>query len=322
MVMSADLNKTLGLKDGRIFVHAWGGWPDEEGINENSVGSTFGVNALAVNNRSLDVVELFYEGRFLTDDLTLAIGKMDFTGIFDASAYADNECCQFLNFSFVNDPTIPFPQQGLGFVLNWDVTDWWYLKVGMADAEADNRETGFKTTFGGEDFFFYVLETGIKYGDGTYRFGIWTDGRDKTRLDRDDQITHGDTGFYMSFDKMLYKENSEPNDTQGLGGFFRYGWANNKFNSITNFFSIGFQYQGLIEGRDDDVLGVGYSRGTFSNRDTEEFPEDYESVIEIYYNAQITPWFHLSPNIQFVSNPGGSSAKDATVLGLRAKVTF
>jgi porin len=318
--MSADLKKLLGFQDGMIFVHAWGGWPDEEGIDALSIGSAFGVNAHAIGNRSLDVVELFYEGRFFRDDLTLAIGKMDFTGIFDTSAYANDECFQFLNSSLVGNPTIPVPQQGLGFVLNWAMTDWWYLKGGITDAQADSRETGFKTTFGGEDYFFYILETGITHEDGTYRFGMWVDGQDKARLNSDVQTTHGDTGFYMSLDKMLCKENSDANDTQGLGGFFRYGWANSKFNSITNFFSLGIQYQGLFEGRDEDIFGLGYSRGTFSNYDAANYPEDYESVVEVYYNAQITPWFHLSPSIQYITNPG--TAPDATVFGLRAQVTF
>lgn len=320
--MSADLNKLLGLKDGKVFVHGWGGWPDEEGIDALSVGSAFGVNALAIGNRSMDIVELYYQGHFIRDDLTLAVGKMDFTGIFDNSAYANDECCQFLNGSFVNNPAIPFPEQGLGFVLNWDVTDWWYLKGGMADARADRRTAGFKTTFSHDAAFFYILETGISKWDGTYRFGIWIDDKNKPRFG-EDKSHHGDVGFYTSLDKMLIKKNNDPNDKRGLGGFFRYGWADSRYNSIASFFSLGFQYLGLFEGRNDDVLGVGYSREYFSNHDAADFPEDYESVIEIYYNAQITSWFHLSPNIQYITNPGGAAnVKDATVLGLRAQITF
>jgi porin len=320
--MSVDLKK-LGFQDGMIFMHGWGGWPDEEGIDALSVGSEFGVNAITVGNRSFDIVELFYEGHLFSDSLTFAVGKMDFTGIFDTSAYANDECCQFLNGSLVNNPAIPFPEQGLGIVLNWDITDWLYLKGGVADAQADSRETGFKTTFCDEDYFFYVLETGITHEDDTYRFGMWIDGQDKEKLNDSTQSVHDDTGFYISLDKMLYKESSEPNDSQGLGGFFRYGWANCQLNAITNFFSLGVQYQGLFDGRDDDIFGIGYSRGTFSNYDAADYPEDYESVVEIYYNAQITPWFHLSPNVQYIANTGGSgTTKDATVFGLRAQVTF
>ncbi|AQQ09543.1 Carbohydrate-selective porin [Sedimentisphaera cyanobacteriorum] len=64
--LSADLDKLLGLKNSRLFIHGWGGWPDTEGIGGHSVGSQWGVNALSVGNRSMDIVEFFYEGISLT----------------------------------------------------------------------------------------------------------------------------------------------------------------------------------------------------------------------------------------------------------------
>jgi porin len=239
------------------------------------------------------------------------------TGVFDASAYADCECTQFLNAAFVDDPTIPFPQYSLGIVLTYDLTDSWYLMGGIADAQADGRETGFRTTFGDEDYFFYALETGITAGNGTYRVGLWNDPQPK-----DGDNKRDDAGVYTSCDWMLHKENSDPEDSQGLGGFFRYGYAPSKKNDITNFFSLGLQYQGLFDGRDDDVFGVGYGRGFFSNT-ASDYTKDYESVCEAYYNAQFTPWFVFGPSIQYVANPGGSNtAKDAVVFGLRVRMKF
>jgi len=328
--LSAELGKLLGIEGGSLFLHGWGGWPDTEGIDGHSVGSAWGINALSVGNRSMDIVEFFYEGPFFGDNLTLAIGKLDFTGIFDASEYADDECCQFLNASLVDDPAIPFPEQGLGFVLNWDITDSWYLMAGVADAQADSRETGFKTTFHNKDYFFYAFETGKTLNmdsangsmPGTYRIGMWIDSQDKERFSDNGQTHRDDTGFYTSCDQMLYKENANIEDTQGLGVFFRYGWADDKVNEVTNFWSIGLQYQGLFEGRDEDVMGVGFAHGTFSD-DATDYIEDYESVLEVYYNAQVTPWLSLSPSIQYVANPGGGkNAKDAVVIGLRAQMIF
>ena len=78
----------------------------------------------------------------------------------------------------------------------------------------------------------------------------------------------------------------------------------------------------MLEARDDDVLGVGYAHGFFANTAISTYPEDHESAWEVYYNAQVTPWFNLSPSIQYVANPGGSkTAKDAIILGLRAQIT-
>ncbi len=50
---------------------------------------------------------------------------------------------------------------------------------------------------------------------------------------------------------------------------------------------------------------------------------DYEAVLELTYRAQITPWFALQPDVQWIIHPGGSTAiDDALVIGLRAAVSF
>ncbi len=332
--MSADLQRLLGWESGTIFLHLEGGWPDEEGIDALSVGSVFGVNADAIGNDNILVKQLYYEGPVFSDNLTLMIGKIDFTGVFDCSAYADDECSQFLNAAFVDDPTIPFPAYSLGVVLNWDITDSWYLLGGIADAQADNRETGFRTTFHDEDYFFYVLETGKRIQlnsangpmPGAYRVGMWVDGQDKARFSNSKNY-RDDIGVYLSCDQMLYKENSDADDSQGLGVFGRFGYANSDLNPIGNFWSIGLQYKGLLEGRDDDVAAIGFAQGIFSDyagaNDGGNYTENHENALEIYYNAQVTPWLSLSPGIQYISNTGGDkTVKDAVIFGLRAQITF
>jgi porin len=275
----------------------------------------------------------------LDEDLILRVGKIDLTGgfrcrgclvAFDASAFANDETSQFLNGALVNNPTIPFPDYGLGVAAFYNPGDSGYISGAVADAQADGRTTGFSTTFHGEDYFFYILETGLTCElasangplVGAYRFGLWNDPQPKAHSDASKNY-RDDVGFYTSCDQMLFKENNLPEDLQGLGAFFRYGHAPSKTNDITNFFSAGFQYQGLFEGRDDDVLGAGFARGNFSNRAAATYPEDSETALEVYYNAQITPWLNISPSIQYISNPGGSgTASDAVVIGLRAQMLF
>ncbi len=329
--LSADLEKMLGIRGGLLFIKGWGGWPDT-GIDEKTVGSAWGINGLSIGNRSMDIVELFYEGPLFNDNLGIMIGKLDFTGLFDATEYADDECTQFLNMAFINDPVIPFPEQGLGVALNWNITDSLYLMAGATDAQADSRETGFRTAFQGEQNFFYVLEGGKfleinslnGYMPGTYRFGFWIDQQDKDSMSTGKTIRN-DSGFYLSFDQMLYKEDSRPNDSQGLGCFARYGWANSEYNSITNFFSLGLQYQGLFAEKNYDVCGLGYSRGFFSNRDSINYPEDYESVLEAYYNFHLSPLLIISPSMQYITGPSngeGSEISDAFVIGIRLTMMF
>ncbi len=328
--VSADLQKLLGIESGSLFVHVEGGWPDTEGIDGVSVGSAFGVNADAIGNRTMDVIELFYEGTIFDDALNLKVGKIDFTGIFDTSAYADDETSQFLNGAFVDDPTIPFPDYSLGVVLCYNLTDSWYIMGGVADAQADRRTTGFGTAFDGKGYFLYIFEIGLAPEldsangpmPGEYRAGLWNDPQPKENSDSSKNY-RDDVGFYLSCDQMLAKENADPEDSQCLGAFFRYGYADSKRNDITNFWSVGFQYQGLIEGRDDDILGIGFAQGIFSNQASTTYTDDHENAFELYYNAQVKPWLNISPSVQYVGNPGGDkTVSDAVILGVRAQTSF
>jgi porin len=340
--LSADLERLLGIEGGSLYMLTEGKWSKSGGIDAPSVGSVFGVNGDGADRRSMDVTEFWYEQAFADETLRVRLGKMDLTGgfehhgcpvAFDCSMYANDEVTQFLNGALINNPTIPFPDYGLGIAVHYSPTKLWYASAAVADAQADVRETGFNTTFGGEDYFFCIFETGLtpklesENGplQGAYRIGLWYDPQPKANTDYlgAGKSYRDDVGFYLSCGQMLAKENADPEDSQGLGAFFRYGCADSKKNDIANFFSFGFQYQGLIEGRDDDVLGAGFARGCFSDKASTTYTDDYESVVELYYNAQVTPWLNISPNIQYVADPGGNdTGSDALVLGVRAQMNF
>ncbi|MCK4753438.1 MAG: carbohydrate porin [Planctomycetes bacterium] len=335
----SSLERLVGIEGGTVYMHAEGRWSKAQGVDGPSIGSAFGVNADGGARRTMDVAELWYEQSMFGGALILRVGKMDITGgfecrgcpvSFDGSSFANDETSQFLNGALVNNPTIPFPDYGLGLVLHYNPVEWWYVSGGVIDAQADGRETGFRTTFHDEDYFVYLLETGVTPQmdsvngplQGAYRVGLWNDAQPKSNPDNS-KNSRGDVGFYLSCDQMLAKENAGAEDSQGLGAFFRYGYASGRRNDITDFWSAGFQYQGIFDGRDDDVLGVGFAHGSFSDSADTTYTADYESVLEIYYNAEVSSWLNISPNIQYITNPGGNRAiSNAVVLGVRAQMSF
>jgi len=337
--LRADMRRLLGWDKSSLHVHAEGWWSKSAGIDGPSVGSAFGVNGDAMARDSMVVTELWYQQSFFDDRILFRFGKMDLTGgsthagipvAFDGNCYANDETSQFLNSALVNNPTIPFPDYALGISALYTPVDGFYVSAGVVDAQNDARETGFDTTFHDEDYFFYILEAGVisqldsSKGPlgGAYRIGVWNDPQPKGHSDTV-QTWRDDTGLYLSCDQMIAKENNDSEDNQGLGVFFRYGYADSKRNDINNFWSFGLQYQGPFEGRNDDVLGVGFAQGFFSNRAAVTYPQDYESVLEVYYNAQINESLSFSPGLQYVANPGGASGvSDAVVLGLRSQITF
>jgi porin len=320
--MTADLQRLFGI-EGTLFIHGEGGWTDSEGIDAHALGETmFGVNADAIGNRSLDIVELFYEVS-LTDELALTIGKIDFTGFFDASAYANDEASQFLNGALVNNPAVPFPDYSLGFILTYDLGNGGYVMGGIADAEADGRTTGFNTAFHGDTYYFYIAEMGLagNYNDlsGQYRFGLWYDPQPKSHSGATKEY-RDDLGFYTSMDQMVTAE--EADSDQGLGVFFRYGYADDQRNDMQHFYSFGAQYQGLFEGRDSDVAGIGYANGRIGNKASADYTQNHEGAIEAYYSVEVSETIHVTPDLQYIINPGANDVSEALVAAVRLQVDF
>jgi len=342
--LTLDLEKLLGVTGGTILAVGEGSYG--KGLSEGGkIGDMFGVNDDAGGDRSIDLTELWYEQSFFDGKLAVRVGKIDLTGgfecggcpaSFDGNSYANDETAQFLNAALVNNPTIPFPDNGLGVMIHYSPVDWFYCSIGAADAQGDARETGFRTAFHNEDYFFYAFEAGLTprfagpNGDlpGAYRFGLWYDPQPKERYINDlggrlrPRSQRDDIGFYLSFDQAVYRES--PGSDQGLGLFLRYGFANEHVNEIAHFWSLGGQYQGLIPDRDDDVLGLAVAQGMLTNklRYYDESPGQ-ETVFEAYYNIEVTDWLNVSPDVQYIINPGGThSATDCFIMGLRLQMSF
>jgi porin len=327
-----------GLKGGSLYILTEGGW--SPGVDPASVGSLFTVNADTYNaQHTIGITEFRYDQKLFDDKVIVRIGKLDLTGgfechgcpvAFDGNAFANDETTQFLNGALVNNPTIPFPDKGLGAVVYFHPVEHWYAAAGVGDANSKRNTTGFNTAFESGSRVLTLAETGYiaelpsENGPmhGAYRLGMWYDSRNKDRFDGAD-VKRGDTGMYVSVDQVLYRENADPKDTQGLGVFSRFGLADQTVNAVRMFWSAGAQYQGLIPGRDSDVLGVGFARGRVTNDSGAGFTVKHETVVETYYNIQVAPWLNVSPSVQYVADPGAQKeTRDAVIVGVRVQMAF
>ena len=154
---------------------------------------------------------------------------------------------------------------------------------------------------------------------------------------------HGSNfGAYLVVDKMLWRRPDTA--TQGLAAFLRVGYAPPDRNLFSLEIDAGLTFKGLFPNRELDVLGVGAVYGRIGyprrlDRDQVLFTgierplRDYESVLEITYEARIAPWWLLQPDLQLVFHPGGYIAAplpapvgrpipNALVIGLRSGITF
>lgn len=167
----------------------------------------------------------------------------------------------------------------------------------------------------------------------------------------------GNAGFYAVLDQMLYREPGEApaegltkdgksvveakggksfkapvgveKSDQGLGWFGRAAFTPADRNVITFYFDTGLSYKGLIPSRDNDTVGIGFGYAQLSNgarsglKDEGANPIGAEMVIEFTYQAEITPWLIVQPDLQYIINPGGASdLGNALVIGGRAAITF
>ncbi len=117
--------------------------------------------------------------------------------------------------------------------------------------------------------------------------------------------------------------------------FGRVGFAPQDRNPVDFYAEAGLNFRGLVPGRGRDVLGVGFNEIGLSGdtrraaRDANHFHgthqplPDYEGVLEITYQVNLTPWLSVQPDLQYIIHPGGSPRYgNALVLGTRTVVTF
>ena len=123
----------------------------------------------------------------------------------------------------------------------------------------------------------------------------------------------------MAFDQTLYKENDDPDDTQGLGTYFQFAWAPSDRNEIERYYGAGLVYTGLIPGRDEDVIGLGVASAHLSRRLRPLEGKTQETAIELFYKAPLLPWLTVQPDVQYILNPGGDG-KDALAVGVRFEI--
>jgi porin len=114
-------------------------------------------------------------------------------------------------------------------------------------------------------------------------------------------------------------------------------------NLVGFFFNGGLTLTDPLPGRDNDSagidLGVGHVSGQASDLDhaTAFYSGIFtpirgtETLVELTYQAQITPWLLVQPDVQFVLNPGGGILNpnnpaerlhDEIVSGIHTTITF
>jgi len=107
---------------------------------------------------------------------------------------------------------------------------------------------------------------------------------------------------------------------RNLAAFVRGAWAPADRNLIMIDGQAGFAWTGPVSARPDDVLGLAFGYDGISSSQvnliraqnaaggTLQPIPDYEMVAELAYQIEITPWWSLTPDLQYIVHPGGNIA--------------
>lgn len=147
-------------------------------------------------------------------------------------------------------------------------------------------------------------------------------------------VTGTETGswaFLYAADQALYVDPSNPKRSFGL--FTNLGVADNGPSPIRWSANVGLGGSSPVSSRPLDTFGVGYSHVAYSDpvKDLAPIllPVGNDNAVELFYNIAVTPWFRVTPDIQFLMParertlpPGAMEIDTAVVFGLRGKIEF
>jgi hypothetical protein len=282
------------------------------------------------------------------------IGKMSPTDDFDQNRYANNNRNQFMNYDFVYNTAWDNATDTRGYsygVVAALCQARWRLALGIYKEPTTANGAHFKAFEMRE--LGYNLELTVKPNDaGTVvRFlSYFNEGRMGNYADAlAIAAANGTTPSLLDVEKLGgtkwgFGLNAEqPLADEGETGLFaRLGWNDGhdetwSYTESDGHASIGAQLSGIHWGRCDDRVGVAYGVNALSSPHKNYLAAgglgillgdgalnyDLEQVFEVYYRIQVCKFVQLSPDFQFIQNPGYNSDRGpVAVYGMRLRVSW
>jgi porin len=164
---------------------------------------------------------------------------------------------------------------------------------------------------------------------GTYKLGMWYNSEQfpDQRYANDglllaDPASNGvplgvrnNWSWYAVADQLVWRP--EGAKDRGIGVFARMTGTSGERNLVNFFVNAGVTWKGAISRRPDDTIGLGIGFARISDRarrfdgDVAFFSGGFfpirtsETVLELTYQAPVTPWLTMQPDFQYIFNPAG-----------------
>jgi porin len=325
--ITLDLEQLIGLKGGTAFAK----FQQINGSDGSArVGDYQGFDNVDAPHRT-QFAEAWYEQLLANKKLRLKVGKVDANSEF---AYVKSGT-EFINSSMGYDPTIfvmpTYPDPAMSVNLFVDPNEHLHFGLGWYDGGAQRGiptgSLGPSTFFSNPAGRFLIGEASANWKlgrqdkAGRLAIGAWRHSGEFETFEGT-RTLEGAGGYYIVAEQAAWKENpSLTGDEQGLAVFVQFGRANENVSEISWHLGAGLTWAGPIPGRDEDLLGLGFTCVHFSGKAL-DFTASYENSVELFYKAKITAWCDIKPELQYITNPGGQAASRVLVGTLRLQVAW
>jgi porin len=336
-VLDVDMDKAAGCKGSFLKFRAEHHYGDSVNQRTGAVlPATLASGLPVVDSEKLYLTNLLIS-QFFSESFGVYFGKLD-TLDGDRNAFAHGRGkTQFLNTSLAANPAllrvVPYSTLGAGalFVLGPESI----INVGVVNPTDTANRSGLSELF--RDGAVITAEGRFEtdfFGKPGHQLvgGAWSS-KDYVSLQQDPRILFPPLGIpivrqsgswaaYYNFDQYLVMDPCD--SSRGCGVFGRFGISDGNPNPIEWFLSFGVGGNSRIRGHEADTWGLGWYMNGISDElgaaATAFLGLDNSQGVECFYNYEVTPWFHLTTDVQYIQPSAQNRASEAVVLAFRAKI--
>lgn len=310
-----DLEKVGLWSNGKVFLYGIANFGDEMTALVGDYQATDNIEAYG----TAKLYEAWYEHE-ISDSVSILAGLHDYNSEF----YALEHAAGLLNSSFglgveasQAGPSI-FPSTSLAGRVRIAPTETSYILLAAYDGLPGSAydQVGTQISLSSSDGIFYAGEVGLLgTEEDYYKLGLGGWYHTVEFVDYTDAARDQNYGAYLIGETDLGEK---------LGAFAQVGWARQDRNQVGNYYGGGLTYSGLLPSRADDLLSLGFAMARNSSDFRDAFAaEAQETAYELNYRIQATPFLAVTPDIQFVHNPGmDASVHDAVQVGFRLELAL
>lgn len=341
-----NLEKIVGLSKGTLLIRLenWYGQYGNVSLNTGSFAPAVFPAALppAPENPGTPYLTNFLWTQPLSQQLVVFAGKKDVLGSMDQDIFAGGDGTdQFVNQALIANPAfllgLPYtsftagmvsPQQWGGFsTYVYDPTDrtmnYFRLDNLFSKGVIVGSEVKLKTNLLGlpgeqhlGGMWKHLPLTNLRFQEPPP--GVYPEPTVPGFPTLNDSYT-----IYYGFDQYVVQY---PGTNRGCGFFGRASISDGNPTPVRYFLSGGFGGYSPIRPEKGDLFGIGWYFVGASN----QFGPIPQAIygprngtgVELYYNAQVTQWLSITPDLQYIHPEATAIARDSFVYGIRASTTF